>query len=136
MANRVFREILAVSTALMFVSATTEELKAREPENWSKCLYNKKELVCRRIFLCPVGVVPCIKFRLEWNDGVKDTYTRLKAGIERNVGFYQDARGGQWMLRGSAGSFALRNNANGNTIIYDMTLKQCHKSGLSDLCAN
>lgn len=136
MVSRFFREVLAVSTALISFSATTEEVRALEPENWTKCLYNKKELVCRRIFLCPVGVVPCIKFRLEWNDGVKDTYTRMKSGIARNVGFYQDARGGQWTLRGYAGSFALRNNANGNTIVYDMTLKQCQKSGLSDLCSD
>ena len=79
----------------------------------------------------------CIRdrFKLEWKDGVHDTYTRVKDGAARNVGFYQDPRGGEWMLRGYAGSFGLVNQANGNTIIFDMSLETCRNSGLSDLCA-
>ena len=37
-------------------------------------------------------------------------------------------------LRGYAGSFALKNLQNHNTIIFAMTLSQCRNSGLSDLC--
>ena len=101
---------------------------------WLNCLYNNKSIACRRTFLCPDA--PCDRFRLEWNDGVNDTYTRIRDGAARNVGFYKDPLGGEWMLRGYAGSFALVNQANGNTIIYGMTLEECRNSaGLSDLCA-
>ena len=40
------------------------------------------------------------------------------------------------MLRGYAGSFALVNESNKNTIIYDMTLNECQRSELSEYCIN
>ena len=55
-------------------------------------------------------------------------------GVAKNVGYYTDSRGGEWILRGYAGSFALKNLQNHNTIIFAMTLSQCRNSGLSDLC--
>ena len=106
--------------------------KAMAAEPWVSCLYNNKSIPCRRTFLCTDA--PCNRFKIEWKDGIHDTYTRVKDGAARNVGFYKDQRGGEWMLRGYAGSFGLVNQANGNTIIFDMSLEQCRTSGLSDLC--
>lgn len=117
---------------LVLACASVGPLKAIDQEPWVDCLYNRKSMSCRRTFLCKDA--PCDKFRLEWKDGVKETYRRYKDGVVPNVGFYQDVQGGEWMLRGFADSFALVNESNGNTIIYGMTLLQCSNSGLSDLC--
>lgn len=105
---------------------------AFEPEPWTTCLYNNKSIQCRRVFLCEAA--PCKSFKLEWRDGFSDVYTQRREGAALNTGFYTDSRGGEWLLRGFAGSFALVNQANGNKIIYDMTLQACAQSGLSDLC--
>ena len=40
-----------------------------------------------------------------------------------------------WMLRGFAGAFGLRNPANGNAIVYGMTLPECEHSMLDDFCS-
>lgn len=117
---------------LVLACASVGPSKAIDQEPWVDCLYNRKSMSCRRTFLCKDA--PCDKFRLEWKDGVKETYRRYKDGVVSNVGFYYDARGGEWMLRGFADSFALVNESNGNTIIYGMSLRQCSNSGLSDLC--
>ena len=131
------RIALGLSSALLLggVNAITANSagKAMAAEPWVSCLYNNKSIPCRRTFLC--ADAPCDRFKIAWKDGVHDTYTRVKDGVVRNVGFYKDARGGEWMLRGYAGSFGLVNQANGNTIVFDMTLEQCRNSGLSDLCA-
>ena len=100
---------------------------------WSSCLYNNRSIDCRRTFLCPGA--PCGVFRLEWKDGASDVFTHFKDGVARNVGFYKDTRGGEWMLRGFAGSFGLRNPANGNAIVYGMTLSECKQSMLDDFCS-
>lgn len=131
---RIYSGLVALPAVLATVGLPANDSKAVEREPWVECLYNRVEIACKRTFLCPPEILPCNKFRLEWKDGFKDTYTRVQDGAVRNVGFYRDSRGGQWMLRGYAGSFALRNNSNGNTIIYRMTLKQCQQSGLNDLC--
>ena len=107
--------------------------KAMAAEPWVNCLYNNKSIACRRTFLCTGA--PCNRFKLEWKDGIHDTYTRVRDGAARNVGFYKDTRGGEWMLRGYVGSFGLVNQTNGNTIIVGMTLKECrNSSALGDLC--
>ena len=131
------RIALGLSSALLLggvnaITANSAE-KAMAAEPWVSCLYNNKSIPCRRTFLC--ADAPCDRFKIAWKDGLHDTYTRVKDGAARNVGFYKDPRGGEWMLRGYAGSFGLVNQANGNTIVFDMTLEQCPNSGLSDLCA-
>ncbi len=108
-------------------------LGSARANQWSSCLYNNRSLGCRRTFLCPGA--PCGVFRLEWKDGASDVFTRFKDGVARNVGFYKDTRGGEWMLRGFAGSFGLRNPANGNAIVYGMTLSECKQSMLDDFCS-
>ena len=40
-----------------------------------------------------------------------------------------------WMLREFAGAFGLRNPANGNAIVYGMTLPECEHSMLDDFCS-
>ena len=102
-------------------------------DQWSRCLYNNQSIDCRRAFLC--SCAPCGVFKLEWKDGASDVFTRYKDGVARNVGFYKDTRGGEWMLRGFAGSFGLRNVDNGNAIVYDMTLSECRQSMLEDFCS-
>ena len=116
-------------------AAANEEAanKAVANEPWENCLYNNRSIPCRRTFLCPDA--PCGRFKLEWKDGINDTYTRIRDGMARNVGFYKDPRGGEWMLRGFAGVFGLVNQSNQNTIIYGMSLREClSTSALSDLC--
>ncbi|WP_186479153.1 hypothetical protein [Synechococcus sp. NOUM97013] len=107
-------------------------LSLGEHEAWNNCLYNNKSIACRRQFLCTQA--PCGTFRLEWIDGLSDVFTLQRPGVAKNVGYYTDSRGGEWILRGYAGSFALKNLQNHNTIIFAMTLSQCRLSGLSDLC--
>ena len=128
------RSLLICCTLLLNVLNPSSLTKADPSEHWVDCLYNNKSIACRQTFLCPGA--PCNSFRIDWIDGISDTYTRTRDGSARNVGFYQDARGGDWMLRGFAGSFALVNQTNQNTIIVGMTLKECRQSfGLSDLCS-
>ena len=103
-----------------------------EQEAWTTCLFNNKTMTCRRQFLCMKA--PCGSFKLEWKDGFSEVFTRTRPGVARNVGHYADSRGGQWLLRGFAGSFALKNVQNHNTIVFDMTLPECRHSGLSDWC--
>ena len=79
-------------------------------------------------------MAPCGVFSLEWTDGARDVFTRYGDGVARSVCFYRDTRGGEWMLRGFAGSFGLRNAANGNAMVYDMTIAGCRQSMLADLC--
>ena len=135
--HTMIRMALVVGGALLVggVNAITASraVKAMAAEPWVSCLYNNKSIPCRRTFLCTDA--PCNRFKIEWKDGIHDTYTRVKDGAARNVGFYKDQRGGEWMLREHAGSFGLVNQANGNTIIFDMSLEQCRTSGLSDLCS-
>ena len=114
---------------MLTLLATT--LFAMHPEGWKPCLYNNKSIECKRTFLCTEA--PCFTFKLEWADGLSDIY-KGKPGMARNTGIYYDTRGGEWLLRGYAGSFGLKNDANGNTIIFDMKLEDCKNSGLSDLC--
>jgi len=124
---------LGGAMALGLACTSTSASKAFDQEPWVDCLYNKKSMTCRRTFACKTD--PCNQFTLEWKDGVKDTYKRFKDGVASNVGFYRDTRGGTWMLREFGYPFGLVNEANGNTIIYGMTLDQCQSSfGLSDLC--
>jgi len=124
-----FSRLLLV--ALLAPLAFTSSANAIEPEGWVDCLYNNSKLRCRRTFLC--SNAPCSRFKLEWSDGVSDVYT-LSRDVGRNLAYYNDPRGGEWLLRGFAGSFALVNQSTGNTVIYDMTLQSCRQSGLSDLC--
>ena len=112
-----------------YVDCTFQAVQAND---WSDCLYNKKYIRCKRIFLCPDA--PCDTFKLEWKDGLKDKFTRYKDGMARNVGFYRDTRGGEWMLRGYLGTFGLKNVNNGNSIVYGMALESCKKSMLDDFC--
>lgn len=128
----ILRTALFISWALLIGSGPRgSEVNAAEA--WTSCLYNNKPIPCRRSFLCTDA--PCDRFKLEWKDGVHDTYTRVRDGAARNVGFYSDPRGGEWMLRGFAGSFGLVNQVNGNTIIVGMTLDECRKNAaLGDLC--
>ena len=135
--HNMIRIALVVGGALLVggVNAITASsaVKAMAAGPWVNCLYNNKSIACRRTFLCTDA--PCKRFKLEWKDGIHDTYTRVRDGAARNVGFYKDQRGGEWMLRGYADSFGLVNQANGNTIIFGMTLAECrNSSGLSDLC--
>lgn len=134
MRKKILARTVATATALLTAHFSTNAAKAIEPEPWTNCLYNRSSISCRRIFTC--ASTPCYQFRLEWRDGIKETYTRVKSGMALNVGFYEDPRGGQWMLRGYAGSFALVNESNKNTIIYDMTLNECQRSELSEYCIN
>lgn len=127
------RASFGIAIALALACTSTGASKALEQEPWVACLYNRKQISCRRTFLCETA--PCNQFRLEWKDGVKDTYKRFKDGVVSEVGFYRDTRGGEWMLRGFADTFGLVNQSNGNIIIYGNTLSQCQASfGLSDLC--
>ncbi|MDA7623132.1 hypothetical protein N8645_01230 [bacterium] len=103
-----------------------------EPEQWTSCLYNNESIGCRRTFKCPKA--PCGTFKIEWKDGISDIFTWVRDGVSRNVRFYEDTRGGEWTLIEFAGSFALVNQNNKNTIIFDMTLRECRKSGLRDHC--
>ena len=120
-------------TLLAFPLLAVGSLTPARAEPWSRCLYNNQSIDCRRTFLC--NSAPCGVFSLEWKDGARDVFTRYRDGVARNVGFYRDTRGGEWMLRGFAGSFGLRNVANGNAVVYDMTLAECRRSMLADFCA-
>ena len=129
-----FNQVVS-GAAMMLILATTGigTSKGEDQEPWVNCLFNNKQMSCRRTFLCKTA--PCGEFRLEWKDGAKDTFKRFKDGVVSNVGFYRDTRGGEWMLRGFGYPFGLINQTNGNTIIYGMTLSECQSSfGLSDLC--
>ena len=119
-------------TALAFPLLAVGSLTPARAEPWSRCLYNNQSIDCRRTFLC--NSAPCGVFSLEWKDGARDVFTRYRDGVARNVGFYRDTRGGEWMLRGFVGSFGLRNVANGNAVVYDMTLAECRQSMLADFC--
>ena len=119
-------------TALALPLLAVGSLTPARAEQWSRCLYNNQSIDCRRTFLC--NSAPCRVFSLEWKDGARDVFTRYRDGVARNVGFYRDTRGGEWMLRGFAGSFGLRNAANGNAMVYDMTIAGCRQSMLADLC--
>ena len=107
-------------------------LSLGDQDDWNNCLYNNKSIACRRQFLCTDA--PCGVFKLEWIDGLSDVFKLQRPGVARNVGYYRDSRGGEWILRGYAGAFALKNLRNHNTIIYGLTLSECRHSGLSDLC--
>ena len=107
-------------------------LSFQKAEPWRDCLYNNKSIECRRTFLCEGA--PCGRFEMEWKDGLNDVFTRYRDGVVRNVGYYTDSRGGQWILQGYADAFALVNLANNNTIIFNMTLRNCRQSPLSDRC--
>ena len=122
-------------TALALPLLAVGSLTPARAEQWSRCLYNNQSIDCRRTFLC--NSAPCRVFSLEWKDGARDVFTRYRDGVARNVGFYRDTRGGEWMLRGFAGSFGLKNvaNANANAVVYDMTLAECRRSMLADFCA-
>jgi hypothetical protein len=121
--------LIALAVPLMAFGSLTPA----RAEQWSRCLYNNQSIDCRRTFLC--SGAPCGVFKLEWKDGASDVFTRYKDGVARNVGYYKDTRGGEWILRGFAGSFSLRNVDNGNTIVYDMTLSECRESMLADFCS-
>ena len=119
------------------ISVPNKGLSMEESE-WKNCLYNKESIPCRRTFLCGNAPPPCYSFRLEWKDGLRDSYTRDQTRISqaRNVGYYKDPRGGEWQLIGYAGSFFLVNPKNKNTIIYDMTIEDCRKTPWDYLCPN
>lgn len=123
----------SVLTALALPVLALGSAEPVRSDQWSSCLFNNRPVDCRRTFLCPG--VPCDVFRLEWEDGPDDVFTRVRDGAARNVGFYRDTRGGEWMLRGFAGAFGLRNPANGNAIVYGMTLPECEHSMLDDFCS-
>ena len=93
-------------------------------EAWVNCSYNGRNLRCRRTFLC--SSAPCNRFRLTWSDGISDTYTLIRT-TTRTSSIYRDPRGGEWNLLSYAGSFVLRNPANGNTIIFDGSQQDCSK---------
>ena len=93
-------------------------------EAWVNCSYNGRNLRCRRSFLC--NSAPCGRFQLTWSDGISDTYT-LISKTTRTSSIYRDPRGGEWNLLSYAGSFVLRNPANGNTIIFDGSEHDCSK---------
>jgi len=119
-------------TALAFPLLAIGSLASARSEPWARCLYNNQSIDCRRTFHC--NRAPCGVFSLEWTDGARDVFTRYGDGVVRNVCFYRDTRGGEWMLRGFAGSFGLSNAANGNAMVYDMTIAGCRQSMLADLC--
>jgi hypothetical protein len=131
MVGTFFCRLLLVALILPFGSL--HSAKAIESSGWVTCLYNNTNKQCRRKFLCKDA--PCDRFELVWRDGVSDIYSLIR-DVASNVAYYKDARGGKWLLRAYAGSFALVNQANGNTIVYDMTLQACRQSGLSDLCGD
>ena len=116
----------------MLVLLASVLISLGDQDGWNNCLYNNKSIACRRQFLCTEA--PCGSFQLEWIDGLSDVFTLIRPGLARNIGYYSDSRGGEWILREYAGSFALRNLQNQNTIDFAMTLSQCRDSGLSDLC--
>ena len=117
---------------LMLAFLATTLIALSEPEPWTACLYNNESIGCRRTFMC--SEAPCLTFKLEWKDGLSDIFTMYKRGRSRNISYYSDTRGGKWIMQSYAGRFGLENLANGNTIIFDMTLRDCRESGLSDLC--
>ena len=102
---------------------------ASEKSEWKDCLYNGESLPCRRTFLCGNAQPPCYSFKIEWKDGVSDIYTRDQAKIShsRNIGYYQDPRGGIWEVIGHADSTFIVNSKDQNTIIYNMTAESCLK---------
>ena len=116
----------------MFFLLAATLVSLGEPEPWTACLYNNESIGCRRTFQCTEA--PCGTFKLEWKDGLSDIFTMYKRGRSRNISYYSDTRGGKWIMQSYAGRFGLENLANGNTIIFDMTLRDCRESGLSDLC--
>lgn len=127
------REVRSSFIALALPLIVLGSFRHAKANLWSSCLYNNQSLYCRRIFLCPGS--PCGIFRLDWKDGASDVFTRYKDGVAKNVGFYRDTRGGEWMLRSFAGSFGLKNTINGNQIVFDMTLDECKQSMLEDFCS-
>ena len=121
-----------IDAQLMLSFLSTALIALGEPEPWNACLYNSESIVCRRIFQCSEG--PCLTFKLEWKDGVSDIFTRYKKSNYRNISYYSDTRGGRWVLMSSGRSFGLKNLSNNNSIVFDMTLKDCRKSALSGFC--
>ena len=103
---------------------------------WKNCHYNQESIPCRRTFLCGNTPPPCYRFRLEWKDGVRDSYSKDQSRISRanNIRYYKDPRGGKWTLISYGPSFFLINSKNKNTIIYDMTKDECRETPWDDLC--
>ena len=62
---------------------------------------------------------------LNWIDGVGDIFTRVRDGLTRDTGYYNDPRGGDWILQSYGPAFLLRNIENGNTIVFHMNLNEC-----------
>ena len=110
---------------ILFLSMlfTLSPAKPFEPEAWVDCLYNGELIQCRRIFLCDSA--PCSRFKLEWIDGVSDIFTMVRDGLTRDTGYYNDSRGGDWILQSYGPAFVLRNIENGNTILFHMNLSEC-----------
>ena len=88
------RNLLIYCTLLLEGLNPSSLTKAEPNDPWVDCLYNNKSIACRQTFLCPGA--PCNRFRIDWIDGISGTYSRIKDGSARNVGFYQDAHGGEW----------------------------------------
>lgn len=122
----------AALISILLTMGPMESQASVKTETWRNCLYNNERIACRRTFLC--SRAPCDRFKLEWEDGPSDIYTLYKDGVARGVGYYKDTRGGRWQLNSFTWSFGLENLKNGNTIIYRMTLPECKKSMLADLC--
>ena len=63
--------------------------------------------------------------QLEWIDGVSGIFTRVRDGLTRDTDYYNDFRGGDWILQSYGPAFVLRNIENGNTIVFHMNLNEC-----------
>jgi hypothetical protein len=121
-----------IALVLVIFCETPKSALAEQQEPWVTCSYNGRSIRCQRSFLCKQA--PCNSFSLTWADGAKDTY-KLVSRSSRTSATYSDSRGGKWNLLAYAGSFILRNPANGNTIIFDGSFSTCKNEWqFGDLC--
>jgi len=103
-----------LASLILFDVATPASTSASE---YVDCSYNKKTIACSRSF-------PSTRtFTIKWADGIKDTY-KLQTS-SGSVSIWRDPRGGTWHAISYGDSVILKNNANGNTIIYNGTYTRC-----------
>ena len=123
------RILALVSLPASFIIASNQVALSSEELEWKNCLYNEETLLCRRTFLCGNSQPPCYRFKIEWKDGISDSYTRDRTEIShsKNIGFYEDPRGGEWDVISYMDAMFIVNSKTKNTIIYNMTIEACRK---------
>ena len=92
-------------------------------EQWTSCLFKNEIFGFPLIFS---ALSPPAESSISNGDGVCDIFPCVRDGAARNVGFYEDPRGGGWMLRETAGRFPFINFL--ITKSFTAWLGECRKS--------